>query len=393
MKNILLIYPKGHALNFRSGGGSRILNFCNYLKKHNNLVILQSDDVKNKEDEDLKNGVTIHYYRTIKFLGKAERYLSDINPFFIIKFLKIIKTQKFDIIQLEFPWGFFISKILKPKNALLIYDSHGVEREFIKISWQNPDFPSLFKSLSYIYVKFYERIVCKLADLIINISKEDREYYIRNYKIKSNKTIVIQTPSHLRSNNPIEERLNFKNNYRQKLGLPYDKTVVVFHGGLPHPANKQAFDIISNKIAPKIRNSEIVFVLAGNNVEKFKKENIISLGFVENLKDLLISADFAIVPIIKGSGMRRKCLDYIATGLPVIITKKGLEGINLIKNGEDCLVHDNVDDEFIKSIHYLHKNSRYRDFLSRNIFNKSKSYSYPSFEEKLLKFYSKLLKI
>ncbi len=91
--------------------------------------------------------------------------------------------------------------------------------------------------------------------------------------VKKEKTFLIQTPSALTA-----EKFNrndkLKNEYRNKLGLPLNITVAIFHGGLPHPPNKEAFDLIEIYIAPKFEKMDIIFVLAGFNVPKFKKKKI-----------------------------------------------------------------------------------------------------------------------
>jgi len=187
---------------------------------------------------------------------------------------------------------------------LLIYDSIGVESEFIKI---NVKHPKVITALAKFYTKIYGKLVCRLADIIFTVSDVDRNYYIENYKIKRSKTFLVQIPTSLNfQNQPRTEET--KNKYRNKLGLSL------------------------------------------NNVKKFKNNNLISLGFVEELKDLLLVADFTITPIISGIGMRVKCSDYIVGAIPFVTTKKGIEGLDFLKPPIDYLVSDKVDDEFIANI-------------------------------------------
>ncbi|MHA1440151.1 MAG: glycosyltransferase [Promethearchaeota archaeon] len=389
--NVLVIYPKGNALNPHSGAETRIWNLISFLVNRNfNVSILHSIKSKGYEDERLKKKCNVYYYKDLSIFGASDWYISDLNPFFIIKLFQIIRKQKIDIIQLEFPWGFLTIKFLAKKNSLLIYDSQGVESEFIKISMMNPKFPKILKPFAKFYAKFYEKIVCKLADVIINVSDIDRNYYIKNYKINRSKTILIQTPSALTINDTLRSE-NLKLKSRKKLGLPIDKTIVIFHGGLPHPPNQEAFDLIKNFIAPNINNPDIVFVLAGYNVEKFKKNNIISLGFVKELKDFLYSADFAIVPLISGSGMRIKCMDYIITALPFITTKKGIEGIDILKAGEDFLMYDTINNDFLEGIKLLYNDIELRQKLHQNLLKKSNILNREKFENRFYKLYLKLI--
>ena len=371
-KKILIIYPQGNALNMRGGVEARIWNVISSLISNDfNVSILHAKKSKGHEDKQLKKKCIVYYYKGLNFFGAPDTYLSDLNPFFIIKLYKIVRKQKFDIIQIEFPWGFLITKLLAKKNSILIYDSQNVECEFVKIAHLDPRFPKIFKPLSKQFAKIYEKLTCKLANVIINVSEADRNYYIQNYNVPKNKTILIQTPTSLNINKIVRSE-SLKLKFRKRLGLPLNKTIVMFHGSLPHPPNKQAFDIINNFIAPKIRNPNIIFVLAGHNLQKYKRDNVLSIGFVNDLEDLLYSADFAIVPILTGGGMRTKCMDYIITGLPFITTKKGIEGIDFLEPGKDYLVYDKIDREFIESINLLYKNKEIREKLHKNLSKKTK---------------------
>ena len=389
--NILVIYPHGNALNPVSGAETRIWNFISSLIKLNfNVSILHSIKSKGLEDPKLKKKVNVYYYRDINFLKFSDWYLTDLNPFFLIKLYQIIRKQKFDIIQIEFPWGLISTKLLaKNKHTYIIYDSLGVESEFMKIAATHPNFPKFLKPIAVVYSKIYEKLACKLADVIINVSEVDRNYFINNYKINKNKTFLIQIPSSLNDIN-IEDLIGLKTQSREKLCLPKEKTIILFHGGLPHPPNQEAFDLIKDYISRRINYPDLLYVLAGNNLNKFKKKNIISLGYVNNLKSLIYSADFAIVPIKSGSGMRVKCMDYITASLPFITTEKGIEGIEFLRNGVNCLIYKAVNNEFLDGIKLLYENKKVREKLQKNLRKKSKIINKNNIEKRIYKLYFNL---
>ncbi|MFX1257030.1 MAG: glycosyltransferase family 4 protein [Promethearchaeota archaeon] len=388
---ILIIYPHGNALNPHSGAEVRIWNLITALTNQKiNISVLHSNKSKGFEDKNLKKKVKVYYYRELSLKGVPDWYISDLNPFFMLKLLKIIRRNKIDIIQVEFPWGFLIIKLLARKNTFLIYDSLGVESEFIKIAMKNPNFPLIFKPFAKILTRFYEKLVCKFANVIINVSNVDRNYYIKKYQIKKNKTILIQIPSSINiANKTYNKNLMIK--CREKLNLPIDKTIVIFHGGILHPPNKEAFDLIDTFISPNIKDPNILFVIAGYKLEKFRKNNIISLGFIEKLEDLLYSANLAIVPIISGSGMRVKCIDYINTAIPFISTKKGIEGIDFLIPGEDYILCETVNSDFIKNINELCNNREKRENIHRNLLKKSNRINKKVIENRIIKLYLKLI--
>jgi len=51
--------------------------------------------------------------------------------------------------------------------------------------------------------------------------------------------------------------------------------------------------------------------------------------------------------------------------LPIVTTKKGIEGIKA-KNGEDAIIVDDVDEEFIDAIKYLVENEQERKRIGAN---------------------------
>ena len=389
--SILIVYPHGNALNRRGGAETRVWSIVYSLISNNiDLSIFHSSNSKKFENKDLKKKCQVSYYKELYFLKTPDWYFTDFNPFFIIKLYKILRKHKFKIIQIEFPWGFLITKLLAKKNTFLIYDSHGVESEFINIAMKNPNFPNFLKPLSKLYSRLYEKVVCKIANLIINVSEVDRQYYVQNYNINRKKTFLIQIPSiakKIESKGIEEVKLNIK----RKLKLPLDRKIVLFHGTDTHPPNKEGFELIENYISPRIKDPQILFVLAGYNLKKFKKENIVSLGFVQNLTELLIIADLAIVPIISGSGMRVKCSDYISFGIPFITTGKGIEGIDFLEDRRDCIIFKEVDEKFIEAINDLSNNNKLRQLLHDNLIKKSELISFKSIERKIVKLYSKLI--
>ena len=391
MMNVLVVFPNGNILNPHSGLQTRFWNINNALVNHYNVTILHSIKSKGFEDNELKKRCNeVIYVRNLSPFGLSDYYFTDLNPFYFFKLYQITRKINFDIIMVALPWGFLTTKLVAKKKSILVFDSQGIESELIKVTSRDPRFPKFLKPFAKYFGKTYEKLVCKLADIIINLSEIDRDYYEQEYGIDRNKTILIQNPSSLDHQN-IERSDSLRKQYREKLKLPLNKTIVMFHGGMPHPPNREAFELIMNYISPKINNPDIIFALAGYKVEKFRKDNIISLGFVSDLRDLLYAADFAIVPLISGVGMRIKCTDYIITALPFITTKKGIEGIDFIKADEDYLVYDTVNNNFINGILKLHEDEELRKKLHKNLIKKSNFLNKKKFENRFKRLFDKII--
>ncbi len=89
--------------------------------------------------------------------------------------------------------------------------------------------------------------------------------------------------------------------------------------------------------------------------------------------------------------MRVKCSDYIITTLLFITTKEGIESIDFLKNGVDCLIYDTIDNEFLKGIYQLYKNKSLREKFRINLLKKPKILDINTIQKGIYKLYQKLL--
>ncbi|WP_428235436.1 glycosyltransferase family 4 protein [Gracilimonas sp.] len=119
----------------------------------------------------------------------------------------------------------------------------------------------------------------------------------------------------------------------------------------------------------KQRHQNISIDVAGEGLtEKFKSTfdspGINYLGFVDDLEPLRQSATVFVAPLFSGSGMKLKIVEGLASGLPIVTTAIGAEGID-IRNGVHYLEGNSID-QFIEHITSLLENEDLRDRLSGN---------------------------
>jgi polysaccharide biosynthesis protein PslH len=73
----------------------------------------------------------------------------------------------------------------------------------------------------------------------------------------------------------------------------------------------------------------VIGMTPNNVLEKYKDDTrIIFREGVDDLSTELLSYDIALAPLREGSGTRLKLLDYLASGLPVISSVIGAEGLS-----------------------------------------------------------------
>ena len=106
---------------------------------------------------------------------------------------------------------------------------------------------------------------------------------------------------------------------------------------------------------------------------------------------MLRSSDIAIVPLASGSGTRLKILEYFAAGLPVVTTRKGIEGIDAM-NQEHALIV-NTTEEFIQALTFLIDHKQERERIGANALELIKSlYDWDIVGKRLNQLYSGLTK-
>lgn len=363
--NILFILNFSGILKPKIGCQNRIFNLMTQInKRDNNSIILEPVDFNDPDD---KKFGSVYNYNDLKLFSRAVPLSKDINLNFIRKIWKIIKMDKPDVVLASHPTGIIIIKLmilLSREKISLIYDAHNVESEFTKeIFTNNNQYSKVEQFIIPFYVKILETIACKyLVDHITSVSRDDRDVFIKKYKLDKNKVSVLPSGCHISNSISKKEKKDIK----KKMGIDPSCKVIIFHGSYSHPPNEEAFKLIKEYIAPKFENvNNVLFLLGGSGTPVFETSNIRSIGFIDNLSEFLSVADIAIVPLKKGGGTKLKLLDYLGAGLAIVTTKKGIEGIEA-KNDQHVLVTDFIDDDFITSIKYLVENENERRKISNN---------------------------
>jgi len=203
------------------------------------------------------------------------------------------------------------------------------------------------------------------AKNVCAVSEFDKKQFIRIYNLSREKIIV----------NPFGYSESVYHNQKEKdkarvcLGINQDKFIVIFHGNyFLNYANEEGVNFLKDKIAPKMDDNDIQFLIAGKMPSFTNRKNLKFLGYVDNLRDFIYSADIAFAPIFRGSGVKTKILDYLSGSVPVITTKKGVEGL-IFKDGVHGLLVEKSADKIIMKIKELKSDPKKIQDIKNNINN------------------------
>ena len=125
-------------------------------------------------------------------------------------------------------------------------------------------------------------------------------------------------------------------------------------GNLTYLPNIEAIQIISQTIAPRVQEevADVKFVIAGKKKSDLDASGLMFTGFVDNIADVLSTSNVGIAPLLHGSGTRLKILEYFSSGIPVVSTSVGAEGLK-VKDGYNIFIDDDPEDFAAKIVQLL----------------------------------------
>lgn len=353
MKNFVVwLYPPGNPLLRDSGASTRTYGLIREILKSSNVILLVPSETRGYQKTSKHPRIEVRTFNPYRIGGvDVGIYLMGFNPSYWINLINIIKTTPVtemigSLIVSALP--LVLAKVLLKKRV--IYDSHNVEKERV-LEGSLTEIENRFKFILKFRWYLHEYLAVKTADEIISISHDDKRKLVELYRVPPEK-IHVRPP-----------RINYcdkaEKEFPKRSGIP----MAVFHGTYWYLPNREALRLIMDYLAERLRY--VQFVVFGSHTPKISKGNFRSLGFVDDVFKFLSSCDVAIVPLRRGAGVKLKMLDYMAIGLPIVTTKKGAEGLDLV-NGKHALIVDDVDEGFIRAVKQLIENPKLRRKLGHN---------------------------
>ncbi|VAV85704.1 Glycosyl transferase, group 1 [hydrothermal vent metagenome] len=215
-----------------------------------------------------------------------------------------------------------------------IIDMHNVESEIMRRYGEKASDPlkAIYSKMTAKKLARYEREVLGGFDLCTAVSVRDADHM----RAFCSNTVVVDNGVDL---DTFTRRKNTVNEPR-----------LVYTGWMKYHANNDAAKFFCAEILPVIKKDmpEVTVDIVGkepsDEVLKLGEINGVNVtGAVPDIRPFINGAAVYIVPLRVGGGTRLKILEAMATGIPIVSTSVGCEGIGLT-DGEDILIADTPEE-------------------------------------------------
>ena len=365
-----------------SGGQIRTYNLLKYLSQGNEITLV----ALYKNDEEKKYEIHLEKYCKKIYLCKRPsspwqfknifKTIFSSSPFLVVRnysdearmvINRLLQQEKFDVIHAE--TFYVMPHIPKTKVPTVLVEQtieYKVYKHFIN------SLPFYLRLLIYfdidiIKLKYWERFYWKKANAVVVVSSSDEKLIKKEEP--SLKTSIIP--------NCVGDEMIINKLEKKDLNFP----TIFFQGNFFWLQNVEAAKFIIDKIYPQLIKElpRVKIIIAGQNAKKLgnlinKNINIINIepDDINKVKELFKKNTLFIAPIFGPGGTRLKILAAMGSGMPVISSVTGIEGLEVTNNIN--VVIANNPEEFVSKIKQLLSN--------KNIYEKIRNNAYKLVKEK-----------
>lgn len=174
---------------------------------------------------------------------------------------------------------------------------------------------------------------------------------------------------------------------------------ILFIGSYNHPPNRRSVRFIIHHVLPRLGrlHNNFMIHLIGRRTENCSnlldgspfREHVTIHGFKSDINDAFVDMDIALFPILDGGGIKTKIIDALASGVPIVTTPLGINGMN--HESYNCIGVGATPDEIVSEMVKLMQSVSLRRTRSESgIEFIEREHSFRALSEKLASSYSKL---
>ncbi len=337
-RNILMITPYLPAPS-QSGGQTRSFYLIKHLSKENNLTLIcfTRDEKGLKEIQAYCKKVIIVKRGSTWDIKKIFRTGFSPYPFLVSNYLsnelqeKIkseIDSGQYDLIHTE--CFYLMPNIPKTSVPIILVDQtieYAVYEHYTKTQ---TGLRALLKPLLWIDVmklRYWEHYYWKKTHTVVAVSDEDKKVISRDTGRKDVEIVP----------NGIDKKYTDAKISTKKTSYP---SIIYGVSNMKWMQNSECVQLLLSKVWPEIKKTVPtckLYIIGRYATDKFanfsSQDIIVSEAAIDGQEDDPISyyqrSWLLVAPILSGNGTRTKFFEAMATGLPIITTKQGMEGIEI----------------------------------------------------------------
>ena len=150
--------------------------------------------------------------------------------------------------------------------------------------------------------------------------------------------------------------------YSEEINARKKKKTLAFVGNYTYAPNADSIEWICREIIPKL-DKDVLFYVIGKCPDELKQkiqsEQVIVLGFVDDIREVVKSVEVYLSPITYGTGIKTKIIEAMAMGVPVVTNSVGAESLS-VTSGKELFIANGID-EIVNCVNTLFENEALRN--------------------------------
>lgn len=330
-----------------SGGQTRSYNLIKHLSKNHEITLfsLIKDEDEKKFIPELKK-----YCKKVEVFKRSKSAWTARNitltgfgpyPFLVIRNLSPqersavkneLSTSTYDLIHAE---TFYVMPHIPKTSVPILLVEQTIEYMVYKhyVEDQAPLFIRPLLWIDVIKLRFWETHFWKKANKVVAMSDSDRKDML---KLSPNLGIDVV---------PNGVDVEF---FAKKLRKPLQPPRVLYVGNFTWLQNEEAVEALVRRVWPKIKKeipTARLWVVGKNvtpRIRSFESKDIEITEGMPDIRDAYSQATVLVTPIKGPGGTRLKILEAMASGLPVVTTSVGAEGLG-VTHGKEAFISDDFE--------------------------------------------------
>lgn len=378
-KPSLLVVTPRYPFPVIGGDRLRIYHLCRILSEYFDITLVSIHDEKTPSigptptERKVFKTIHLHYLPKWKSLlktasGLLNRYPMQVNYYWDSSFARKLESiaQDYNYCLLHMARTARYGQYCAPDAYKVLEMMDAVSRNYrgMKNSKGFFSLRRLIFQLEHRKLVDYEQEALALFSLTTLVSNVDRRYLLDEHASRDTHQAQNTPPEIAIVPNGIEiDRYTYLETWTIN-------QTIAFVGNVTSLQNFDACFYFASEVLPYLREKYgIKFRIVGrisdrerSALEKFP--GVVITGEVKSIPDAMSGASVGVCPVRVSAGIQNKVLEYMALGLPAIVTFNSTIALNL-KHNQEVLVAD-APSEFIAQFERLHSDSSLCDTLRTN---------------------------